>query len=358
MAVTRGHGSSHESTLSTSGPDLRSATREDRSSRTGLEERGDSDTSVLGCEDSDERVLLEFQTSVERGFESGIDDLFRESLGGDRPGGEFRRKCKGPTENIRRRMDLVDESDRKRLLGPHLASGQDQVLRARRPDKTGESLCSPTSRNDPEEDLRLTELCVVGRDAQVAGKGQFASATEGRSVHCGDDNRRDGGHGTESLEKESPDAHRFIRTCEFGDLRSGREDPVATGDNHRTGRGLGQILRDLLQGDQHSRRERIDLAVAQSHQCNAIFTTFESHEFVGHVADPTVRHSPGWASKSRGPVQRTRACASITRVTAVDDRVNVPSVPDSPPEDHQSIAQYKVAVIRTAPNGSPTVVFS
>ena len=358
MSVTRGHGSSHESTLSTSGPDLRSATREDRPSRTGLEKRSDADTGVLGREDGDERFLLEFQTRIERGFESGIDDLFRESLGGNRPGGEFRRKCKGPTEHIGRRMDLVDESDRKRLLGPHLTPGQDQVLGARRPDKTGESLRAPTSRDDPEEDLRLTELRVVGRDAQIARKSQFASATEGGSVHCGDDDRRNGGHGTESLEKESPYAQRFIRATELGDLRSGGEDPVATGNDHCAGRRLGQILRNLLQGDKHPRRKRIDFAVAQSHKCNAIFTTFESHEFVGHVADPTVRHSPGWASKCRGPVQRTRACASITRVATVDDRDNVPNVPDSPPEDHQSIAQYKVPVIRTDPNGSPTVVLS
>lgn len=341
-----------------SGPDLCSATGEDCLPRTGLKKRSDSDTSILSCEHGDERVLLEFQPGVKRGFESGVDDLLRESVGDDWPGSEFRRQRKGSAKNIGGRMDFVYESDRKRLLGPHLTSGQDQILSARRPDESSKTLCSPTTRNDPEEDFRLAELRVVGRDPKITRKGQLTSATKGWSMYCGNDDRRNGSHSTESLEKESTDARRFVGAVEFGDLGARRKDPFATGNDHCTGRRLSQIFRNLFEGHQRRRGKRIDLSVAQSYKCNAIFATFESYEFVGHANDPNVRHSPGWASNHQELLQRTSACASRTRVTAFDDRDSVPRVPYSPPDDHQSIAQCNVAVTRTAPNGSPTVVLS
>ncbi len=62
-------------------------------------------------------------------------------------------------------MDLVDESDRERLVRVDEAAREDQVLGLRGADQSSEALRTACTGNDAEQDLGLTELGIVGGES-------------------------------------------------------------------------------------------------------------------------------------------------------------------------------------------------
>ena len=66
--------------------------------------------------------------------------------------------------------------------------------------------------------------------------------------------------------------------AELGDLRAGREDAVAAGDDHRAGRVVAQALRHLGELPQHRLRQRVDLGVVQAHDGHAVVAPVEVYE--------------------------------------------------------------------------------
>ena len=80
-----------------------------------------------------------------------------------RPLGELLRPGARLGVDVVRRHHPVDQADAQRLLGVDEAAGEDQVLGARRTDEPGEPLGAAGTGDDPQQDLRLTELGVVAR---------------------------------------------------------------------------------------------------------------------------------------------------------------------------------------------------
>ena len=78
----------------------------------------------------------------------------------------------------------------------------------------------------------------------------------------------------------------FLRAAKFGDLGAGSEDPVATADNQRSRRIVSQFLCCCTDLGNERTGERVDLAVGEGEDGNAVVESFESEEFVGHERQP------------------------------------------------------------------------
>ena len=114
-----------------------------------------ADAGVLGAEHLDEELLLEVEPAVERDVEPAVDGPLGQALGRHRAGGQLGRPVEGPVEDGLGGHDLVDQAHGQRLVGPHLAAGEDQVLGPGRADQPGEALGAAAARDDAEQDLGL-----------------------------------------------------------------------------------------------------------------------------------------------------------------------------------------------------------
>ncbi|CAB4742474.1 unannotated protein [freshwater metagenome] len=96
--------------------------------------------------------------------------------------------------DVLRRDDTIDEADGECLLRLDEASAEDEVLRPRRANETGEPLGAAGPGDDPEEDLRLAEAGIVGSNAQIAAQRELAAAAERIAGDRGNRGLGDGCH--------------------------------------------------------------------------------------------------------------------------------------------------------------------
>src|SRR5439155_18471375 len=132
-----------------------------------------------------------------------------------------------------RRNDSVHEPDTERLLRVDHLAAQEKVQRTALSNEAWEALRSTVARNKPELDLGLSELRRLGRDADVAGHGQLASAAQCEAVDGGDDRLR---RRLESTENGlAALRERFCRyravPLELPDIGSGDESAAGAGED-------------------------------------------------------------------------------------------------------------------------------
>ena len=81
----------------------------------------------------------------------------------------------------------VHQPDAIRLGGIDHSAGQQQLQGSTPSHQAGEPRSAAVSRADAELHFRLPELGLLRGDADMAGHGQLAAATESEAVDCGDD---------------------------------------------------------------------------------------------------------------------------------------------------------------------------
>ena len=121
-----------------------------------------------------------------------VDRVLREPHRDDRALAELGGPVQRDVLDLVRRHDPVDEPDRERLVGAHLAPAPDQLLGARRADESGQPLGAARARDDAEQDLGLTDARVVA--PRRAGRTRIASSRPPPSAYPldrGDDRTRD-----------------------------------------------------------------------------------------------------------------------------------------------------------------------
>ena len=96
--------------------------------------------------------------------------------------------------------------------GIHHAAGQNQIHRFGLADRARQPLRAADAGNDPELDLRLAELGILGGDHDVALHGELAAAAERETGHRGDD-RLARVRGRVPGAGEIPHEHVDARTC-------------------------------------------------------------------------------------------------------------------------------------------------
>ena len=141
------------------------------------------------------------------------------------------------------RHDLVGETDPQRFVRADLTAGQAQLLGSARADEAGQALRAAATRNDAEQDLRLSEHRLVRRDAVVAGEREFASAAERVPADRGDHEARDRRDGVERIVERRTDRGRLVGPAELRDVGACSEQPIAAGDHDGARRILGQLRR-------------------------------------------------------------------------------------------------------------------
>ena len=101
-------------------------------------------------------------------------------------------------------MDAVDEPDAQGLLGVDEAAGEDQLLGHAQAADAGQPLRAAPAGDDPEVDLRLTELRAARRIADVARERELATAAEREAVQGRDRRLRHGLEQPSGLVTERP----------------------------------------------------------------------------------------------------------------------------------------------------------
>ena len=84
-------------------------------------------------------------------------------------------------------MNRVDEADALRLFGVHMASGVDHLGCETWSDEPGKPLRAAPAGRNPEADFRLGEAGILRGEANIAGDGKLATATECIAINRGDD---------------------------------------------------------------------------------------------------------------------------------------------------------------------------
>ena len=198
--------------------------------------------------------------------------------------------------------DLVGEADPERFVGADLTAGEAQLLRTARADESGQTLRAAATRNDAEQDLRLSEHRLVRRDAVVAGQREFASAAQRVPADRGDHEARDRGDGVEGIVERRTDRGRLVWAAELGDVGTCGEQPITTRDHDGARRILGQFRRRGPDLAEQLRRQGIDLAVGEREERDPVGLSFEREQF-GHsrsLADRVPLVPPAQAGRSVG----------------------------------------------------------
>ena len=165
-------------------------------------------------------------------------------------GGQRGGPREGAVEDGLGRHHLVDEPDGERLVGPHLAAGEDQVLGPAGPTRRASRCVPPPPGMMPS---RISGWPSVA--FSLAMRKSHASASSqpppsAKPVIGRDGGAGDGGDGVEGAEEQLTDQlglgagdHLVGRlAAELGDVGAGREDPVAAGDHDGAGRVVAQRL--------------------------------------------------------------------------------------------------------------------
>src|SRR5918995_4729165 len=84
-------------------------------------------------------------------------------------------------------MHRIDEADALRFLGVDMASRVDHLRRETWSDESGQPLRAAPAGRNPEADFRLSKAGILRGEANIAGDGKFATATECIAIDRGDD---------------------------------------------------------------------------------------------------------------------------------------------------------------------------
>src|SRR5918995_3319734 len=84
-------------------------------------------------------------------------------------------------------MHRIDEADALRFLGVDMASRVDHLRRETWSDESGQPLRAAPAGRNPEADFRLREAGILQGEANIAGDGKLATATECITIDRGDD---------------------------------------------------------------------------------------------------------------------------------------------------------------------------
>ena len=144
-------------------------------------------------------------------------------------------------------------------------AGHVEVLRAADADETRETLSAAASGDEPELDLRLAELRVVGRDADVAAHRELEPSAEAEPVDRCNERRARRVHPVPELLDPAGRAAlvrircRLAQRRELLDVRSRDEGALAGADEHdRADAVVGVETVDLgFQLVEERRRERV-----------------------------------------------------------------------------------------------------
>ena len=187
------------------------------------------DLLVLGAEQAREQRRLQPQAVGEAHVQPVVDGELRRPQRDRRTVDELPGEGDGLGVDVVGRDDLVDQPDLERLRRPHVPAGEDEVLGLGRADQPGEPLGAAGARDDPEQDLRLSDAGVVPGDAEVRGHREFQPAAERVAGDRGDDRLRDAGQlGEGVLEPGRRGGHLAGRHGRhLLDVGAGREDLLA-----------------------------------------------------------------------------------------------------------------------------------
>src|SRR5829696_1463880 len=223
-----------------------------------LGERRQAFPCVLGGEELAEPVRLAREVLCMLAGERTVDRLLR----GIERQRALRGELHGQLHHARQELvglgDAVDEPALERLVGVDGASGQDQLLREAERGGAREPLGAAPAGDDPEVDLRLAELRLRRRVAQVARERELAAASEREPV-----DRRDRrlGHRLEQPRRLVTELTPGLRLVDVQpahvlDVRAGDEGaiPGAGEDDHAC---VG-VLRELAEAVAE-RLERLDV---------------------------------------------------------------------------------------------------
>src|SRR5262249_10229066 len=223
-----------------------------------LDEGGQALLRVLAREEPAEVRALATQVLLVSALERGIDRLLRcrkrhGALGGKEPRGLER-----PLHQLARLVDRVDEAEAERLRGVDGAPAEDQILGDGEPGDARQPLGAAPTRDDPEVDLGLAELCRARREAQVTRERELAAAAKSETVHGRDRWLRHGLEQPARLVAERAPALRLLglEAAHVLDVGARDEGPVAGAREHDDACAVvaGELLQLVAQ-----RRERLDV---------------------------------------------------------------------------------------------------
>src|SRR6266516_4020809 len=140
------------------------------------DEGGDPLGGVLGGEQALEGVAFQQQAGFEAAVEAAVDRLLGCPQRQRRALGEAGRRLPGLGVDVAGRVHLVDQPDRVALLRGVRPPGEHQLLGPRGPHQAWQPLGASRAWDDPEQDLRLAEPRVLGREAEVGRQCQLAPA--------------------------------------------------------------------------------------------------------------------------------------------------------------------------------------
>ena len=155
------------------------------------------------------------------------------------PAAQLGRPRERRVEDVVGRHDPVHQPDRQRLLGPDLATGEDELLGPGRPDQAGQALGAAAAGDHAEQDLGQPEAGVLGADTEVAGQRQLQTTAQGVPVDRGDGRPWDGRQRTQRVGEAGADGP-CPAVAQLHDVGAGGEDPPAAPEHDRARRVLRQ----------------------------------------------------------------------------------------------------------------------
>src|SRR5581483_1122649 len=322
-----------------------------------LRERPHALPLILGGEERREEDRLVGEAGAEVALQRAVRRVLRRRERDGRALRERGGRLEHTVEELGRRIDGGDEPDPQRLGGVDRPPGKDQVLGERGPDRARKPLRPAPPRDDGEVDLRLTELRVLGRVANVAGERELAAPAQREAVHGRERRLR---HRLEQaaafVTERAPrvsleDGH----LCHLLDVRPGGERLLArAGENddprRSVGRELAQPVAERLERLVVQRVERVGPvdrddgdAVDPLLDADAQAGTFERRNStislvgapgVKTAATPCERSSsassagivpPTTTSTSSAPFSRSPSRIRGTSVMCAPERIEIPT---------------------------------
>src|SRR3981189_2614702 len=122
-------------------------------------------------------------------LESYVDGQLRSLDGARRPGGEPLRQLIDSPIEIFRWHGAVDEPDPGRFFASQCITGEQELLGPRITDELWPDGRPAVSRDVPDLDVRIGNLCMVCGDDEVAEQRDRGAQADGRTIYLGENGR-------------------------------------------------------------------------------------------------------------------------------------------------------------------------
>src|SRR5882762_10164992 len=190
-----------------------------------FEERARAFPHVFRGGGNSEERRFEKLAFLQRHFDSALDRFHRELHGERRIGNDLFCQRLRRGQKLRRLINVIDETDAKRLIGRNHFSGQAQFVSNSLAAQAGKPLRPAIARENSKFYFGLPELGCLARETHRTGQRHFTSAAQRETV-----DRRDRGFSQrfqpvqDALPKQRgvSSAHRGLHR-QFADVRSGDE---------------------------------------------------------------------------------------------------------------------------------------